>query len=131
MKKVEVLIVVDAASALSSRDLQSNVYLIDTNKYVGSGNEGQAELKTACSDGQIIVWRVVSVSPDNEVDITSFTGQMVNDHVCEPKEEGLSYDKFWEGRVEAQGQASTQQYSVVLSIDGSSMTFDPFLIISV
>ena len=48
MKKVEILMVVDAAAALASRDLQSNIYLVDTNKYVGSGNEGQAELKTAC-----------------------------------------------------------------------------------
>lgn len=45
MKKVEILMVVDAAAALASRDLQSNIYLIDTNKYMGSGNEGQAELK--------------------------------------------------------------------------------------
>lgn len=131
MKKIAVLIVVDAAAALSSRDLQSNVYLVDTNKYVGSGNEGQAELKTACNDGQLIYWRVVAVSPDNEVDITSFSGQMINDRICVPQEQGLSGDKFWEGRVEAQGQASTQQYSVVLSVDGSSMTFDPFLVISV
>lgn len=34
MKKVEILMVVDAAAALASRDLQSNIYLIDTNKYM-------------------------------------------------------------------------------------------------
>ncbi|EKF9615121.1 hypothetical protein O1C76_002235, partial [Vibrio cholerae] len=82
MKKVEILMVVDAAAALASRDLQSNIYLIDTNKYMGSGNEGQAELKTACKDGQLLCWRVVAISPDNEVDIVEFNGQMINDRVC-------------------------------------------------
>ncbi len=130
MKKVEILMVVDAAAALASRDLQSNIYLIDTNKYMGSGNEGQAELKTACKDGQLLCWRVVAISPDNEVDIVEFNGQMINDRVCIPTRQGLSGDEFWEGRVEAQGQASTQQYNATLSIDGSRLTFDPFLVIS-
>ncbi|CRZ79728.1 Uncharacterised protein [Vibrio cholerae] len=55
---------------------------------------------------------------------------MINDRVCIPTKQGLSGDEFWEGRVEAQGQASTQQYNATLSIDGSRLTFDPFLVIS-
>lgn len=77
MKTIEVLIVVDVEGALAGT-LQNNVYLVDTNKYMGSGDEGQVELKTACYDGQIIKWRVEAISADNEVNITSFTGQMVN-----------------------------------------------------
>ncbi|WP_448563972.1 alpha-pore-forming tripartite toxin MakABE regulator [Thalassotalea ganghwensis] len=131
MKKVEVLMVVDASAALASRDLQSNIYLVDTNKYMGSGNEGQAELKTACKDGQLICWRVVPISQDNEVSIVEFNGQMINDKVCVPQRQGMSGDYYWEARVEAQGQASTQQYNATLAIDGAQLTFDPYLVISV
>ncbi|WP_419834812.1 alpha-pore-forming tripartite toxin MakABE regulator [Endozoicomonas atrinae] len=127
MKRIEVLIAVDASAALASNDLQSNVYLIDTNKYMGSGNEGQAELKTACQDGQLICWRVVPISQDNEVSISGFTGQMIDDGVCTPEKQGIDGDIYWEGRVEARGTTGTQQYSAVLVIDGKSMTFDPYL----
>lgn len=127
MKTIQVLIVVDGSAALASNDLQSNVYLVDTNKYMGSGNEGQAELKTACQDGQLICWRVVSISQDNEVSINNFTGQMINDSVCVPQKQGIEGDIYWEGRVEARGTTGTQQYSTVLVIDGKSMTFDPYL----
>lgn len=127
MKTIQVLIVVDASAALASNDLQSNVYLVDTNKYMGSGNEGQAELKTACQDGQLICWRVVPISQDNEVSISDFTGQMIDDSVCVPQRQGIEGDVYWEARVEARGITGTQQYSTVLVIDGKSMTFDPYL----
>ncbi len=130
MKKVEILIIVDASAALASRDLQSNIYLVDTNKYMGSGNEGQAELQTACQDGQLLSWRVVSISPDNEVSIVSFAGQMITDRVCVPQKMGISEDCYWEGQVEAQGQAGTQQYNATLAIDGAQLTFDPYLTIT-
>ncbi|MDD7805162.1 MAG: hypothetical protein PUP46_06310 [Endozoicomonas sp. (ex Botrylloides leachii)] len=127
MKTIQVLIVVDGSAALASNDLQSNVYLVDTNKYMGSGNEGQAELKTACLDGQLICWRVVPISQDTEVSISKFTGQMIDDSFCVPQKQGIEGDIYWEGRVESRGKSGMQQYSTVLIIDGKSMTFDPFL----
>jgi len=36
----------------------------------------------------------------------------------------------WEGRVQAAGQGTTQQYSVILSMSGKPMSFDPFLVIA-
>ena len=129
MKAIEVLIVVDTLGALAG-SLQDNVYLVDTNKYMGSGNEGQVELKTACKDGQIIKWRVEAISPDNDVNITQFTGQIINQKVCVPQKQGLAGDVYWEGRVETQGSTGNYQYSVVLSIDGRSATFDPYLVVS-
>lgn len=129
MKNVDVLIVVDTLGAMASSDLQSNVYLVDTNKYFGSGSEGQAELKTACQDGQIIRWRVSPVSPENDVNITGFTGQMVTEKVCTPTKQGITGEFFWEGRVESQGATGNYQYSATLSIDGKAMTFDPFLVV--
>ncbi|MBO8134137.1 MULTISPECIES: alpha-pore-forming tripartite toxin MakABE regulator [Dickeya] len=130
MNEIDVLIVVDAEGALASGNLGSNVYLIDTNKYIGSGNEGQEELKTACQDGQVINWHVTGVSLSSDVSIISFTGQMVNDKVCVPAAVNSVNGTYWQGRVEAQGTTGSQQYSVVLGLDGRSMTFDPFIVIS-
>jgi hypothetical protein len=127
MNTIDVLIVVDVEGALASNDLQDNVYLIDTNKYVGSGNEGQAELKTVCQDTQPISWSVVPVSPANDVDIVQFTGRMVNDKICVPKQYTMPGGTYWQGVVEAQGMTGEQQYSVVLTMDGRQMSFDPFL----
>ncbi|ASN86886.1 alpha-pore-forming tripartite toxin MakABE regulator [Pectobacterium versatile] len=130
MNEIDVLIVVDAENALASNNLGSNVYLIDTNKYMGSGNEGQEELKTSCHDGQVINWHVTGVSLSSDVSILSFTGQMVNDKVCVPVAVNSINGTYWQGRVEAQGTTGGQQYSVVLELDGRSMTFDPFIEIS-
>jgi len=129
MNTVDVLIVVDVEGALAGT-LQDNVYLIDTNKHVGSGNEGQAELMTACHDGQLITWNVTPVSPSSDVEITGFTGQMIDDKVCVPRQYSNPDGSYWEGRVEAQGTTGQQQYSVLLTMDGRQMTFDPFLEIS-
>ena len=131
MNVVDVLIVVDVVGALASGNLTQNVYLVDTNKYVGSGSEGQAELKTSIKDGQVLRWSVVPVSPSTDVEIVGFVGQMVNDKVCVPKKVETVEGAFWEGRVESRGEAKTEQYSAKLSMDGKEMEFDPFLEIKV
>lgn len=124
MENVEVLIVVDGADAISHSDLQNNVYLVDTNKYLGSSGEGTNELCTECQDGQTIRWRVEPISEGNKVSITQFSGQIINEHVCQPAPTG----DIWEGRVDTQGKRPGRyQYSVTLNIDGKSLTFDPFL----
>lgn len=129
MKNIDVVIIVDTEGATASGDLQSNVYLVDTNKYFGSGAEGQAELRTACQDGQFVKWRVEAVSPSSDVGIVGFSGQIIDQKVCQPQKQGMEGDIFWEGRVETQGETGTYQYSTVLSIDGRQMTFDPFLVV--
>lgn len=120
---------VDAAAALASNDLQNNVYLIDNQKSQGSRNEGQAELSTECQDGQSIRWRVEAISPDNKVDIQGFSGQIINQNVCNPQKTGINGDVFWEGTVETKGAKATYQYSTTLSIDNKAMTFDPFIVV--
>lgn len=131
MKQIDILMVVDTEGALASGDLTSNIYLVDTNKYVGSGSEGQAELRTACKDGQILNWRVTAINPGNDVEIQSFSGQMVTGNFCKPVQQGIEGEEYWEGRVEVQGVAQTIQYNATLTIDGKAMTFDPYLIVSV
>lgn len=127
MKSIDILVVVDTLGATASGNLQSNVYLIDTNKYLGSWNEGQCELHTICYDNQIIKWRVTPVSPENDVDIVGFTGQMIDQKICVPQKQGITQDIYWEGIVETRGDVGRYQYSMVLTIDGKRMTFDPFL----
>jgi hypothetical protein len=130
MKEIDILIVVDAMGALSSNDLGSNVYLIDTNKYFGSGGEGQEELQTACKNGQVINWRVSSISPSNDVEITGFTGQIIDQKICQPVQQGINQDIYWVGEVQTQGSTGNYQYSVTLTLDGRQMQFDPFLKVS-
>jgi hypothetical protein len=126
---IHVLIVVDVEGALAG-SLSNNVYLVDTNKHLGSGNEGQTELKTVCSDGQLIVWDVTPISPSNEVEISRFTGQMIETKKCVPQKVSATGDTYWQGRVESQGSTGSQQYSVVLNMDGKEMTFDPYIMIT-
>lgn len=129
MGVVSVLIVVDVEAALA-QGLGTNVYLVDTNKYVGSGNEGQAELLTACTNGDTINWTVAPVAPETSVSIQNFTGQMVNDGICTPQQVNAPGGIYWSGVVQAQRVTGQQQYSVTLLADGESLTFDPFLEIS-
>ncbi len=132
MNSISVLMVADCLNAVASGNLQSNIYLVDTNKHFGSGAEGQAELSTACKDGQVINWSVVPVDPNSNVALTGFTGDMVNSGVCTPKPSLGPEGTIYQGRVEAKGVANSHlQYSAILEIDGKPMSFDPFLNISV
>lgn len=128
MKKIKVLIVVDADGALASNNLVDNVYIIDTNKFLGSWNEGQCDLHTVCQDQQNISWAVVGLSEDDDVSITGFSGAMVTEKVCIPQKVGMSSDISWEGRIETQGSRGRYAYTVSLSIDGSTpMSFSPYI----
>ncbi|NQV26837.1 MAG: hypothetical protein HQ518_21005, partial [Rhodopirellula sp.] len=51
MATVNVLVAVDVEGALSSGSLGANTYMVDTNKYMGSGAEGTDELKTSLNIG--------------------------------------------------------------------------------
>lgn len=125
MNTIKIIIIVDALGTATSGSLLNNVYLIDTEKYLGSWNEGQCDLHTLTEDGQIIKWAVAAVSSDNQVAITGFSGQIIDQKVCVPSQQGISGDIFWEGMVEA--QPGRYSYSVSLSIDGQSFSFDPYL----
>jgi len=130
LNQVSVLIVVDVEGALTS-GLPSNLYMVDTTGYLGRVGQGTDELQTNCSDGQVINWSVVPVDPNTNITITGFTGQMVNDRVCNPRLIDAPDGPYWSGRVEAQGQPGRQQYSVALAANNTALPpFDPFLQIS-
>ena len=101
--------------------------MVDTNKYLGSWKEGTDQLHTVCQDGQLLNWNICAISPDNNVNITSFSGQMVSQNICNPSQQGMEGEKYWAARVETQGAFNSYPYSITVSIDGSSMNFSPFL----
>jgi len=126
--QINVLIVVDVEGALASGNLDSNVYLVDTNKFFGSYGEGQEELVTSCTDGQIIIWSVTPINPGDDAEITGFTGQIISSGICKPQQiTPVPGVVAWSGRVESQGATAQYQYSCTLSFDGKQMSFDPFL----
>ena len=124
MKKIEILIVIDSAGALASGNLENNVYMVDTNQWLGSWNEGQCNLHTLCADQQLLCWRVEAISEDSEVSIADFNGTMIQDRVCVPRQAG---DGSWEGRVETQGGFGRYSYTATLAIDGNQLSFTPYV----
>ena len=128
MKTISVLIAVDVEGALAGI-LQSNVYLIDTNKYAGSGNEGQANLKTVCNNGDVINWRVVPIAPSSDVIIDHFSGTMVTEKYCIPQKVVIPAGEYWSGQLQTQGFIGDVKYNIFLNMHGNVQSFNPYLVI--
>lgn len=127
MKTINILIVIDASGALSSGSLMDNVYLVDTNKYLGSWHQGTNNLHTVCQDGQLLTWKVKAICPDSDVSITRFSGELISEQICNPTEQSSSEDKFWQGRIETRGRFESYQYKITISIDGATMDFSSYV----
>lgn len=81
MSTVDVLMMVDVEGALASGNLSENIYLVDTNGYLGSYNEGQDELSTKLHNGDTVVWSVAPIDPGTNATIASFSGTAVSDQI--------------------------------------------------
>jgi hypothetical protein len=133
-QNIDILVVVNA---LASSNLGDNVYLIDSNKYCGSGHEGQNELYTNCVAGQTINWRVVDVSQSASISITKFTDRgdgMITKNECIPAKKNVgAVNEYWSGMVNAVTPTPTPQkpanfqYTMEITINGKALSFDPFL----
>lgn len=132
MKTVYVLIVVDVEGALTSNDLAQNVYMMDNQKYLGSGFEGTSELMTSLASGDAIVWTVRSVDPGNPVTLSALNGQAIKEKIVTPVRDPLSQQSLTSLFQPPGGAASgtTYQYDITLLFEGKSMTFDPFLVVA-
>jgi hypothetical protein len=124
---ISVLIVVDAADALASRNLMNNTYLVDTNRYLGSWVEGTDDLHTVCQDGQVIDWSIMAVNPSSGVSIKGFSGPMVSNNICTPVARSAGSDKVWSGRVDSHGGLASYPYSVIVSVEGIPMPLSPYI----
>ncbi len=127
MNKIYVLIAVDAEGALSSKSLTNNVYMVDTNKYIGSWQQGQSDLHTVVQDGQVVVWYAVGVNPGNAVAVSGFSGQMLRAKVCVPRESITLGNGAWGGQVETRGSVGNFPYTVSMSIGSETLTFSAHL----
>lgn len=132
MSEVNVLVAVDVEGALASGDLGANVYMVDTNKYAGSGSEGTDELKTSLNIGDAIAWTVAPIDPGTNVSINGFAGDAVSSDVITPVPDPLSAQSYL-SKFSAPGKTpagTSYQYTMTLSFEGTTMTFDPFLVVS-
>ena len=127
MNRVDILITVDVVGALAANTLQGYVYLVDTNKYLGSWQEGQSTLNTVCQDGQVFTWSIASVDPGSAVDIGGFSGPMVDGRICVPAQDPIAGNTVWNGRVETQGAYASYPYSVTVAMGATSLAFSAFL----
>lgn len=123
MNRVDILIVVDVIGALSAGTLQDNVYLVDTNNYLGSWQEGQSTLNTVCQDGQALTWSITPVDPATQVSISGFSGPMVDGKVCQPAQDPFAGNSVWNGVVETQGAFASYAYTVSVVMNARTMTF--------
>lgn len=133
MSTVNVLIAIDVGLALSQQNLNSCVYMVDTNGYIGSNGEGGSELQTTCVNGQTIIWTAVSIDPNLPVTISGFSSNNDGNYppaypsMISPQRYPESGGTVWGGTV---NQANNNaQYSVSLAVgdNGTPMSFDPFI----
>jgi len=131
MATVNVLMMVDVEGALASGNLNSNIYLVDSNKYLGSYSEGKTELVTKLNTGDIIIWSVTAIDPGANVSITNFSGQAIDKQYIAPVANPLTVG-VWESKFQPPGGSVGQsyQYNATLKFNGAhEMTFDPFLVV--
>ncbi|MYM94138.1 hypothetical protein [Duganella vulcania] len=131
MPTVNILIAIDVGQALSQQNLDNCVYMMDTNRYLGSNGAGNDELHTVCLNGQRLVWTVVSIDPNLPVAIGGFSSNghypAAYPNMINPKSVADTSGTVWGANV---NEANTNaQYSVNLLVgdDNTPMSFDPFI----
>ena len=127
MNDVSALIVIDTDGALASGSAIENAYLVDSQGYLGSWQEGTDTLHTVCQDGETVKWTAVPVSPSGSVTISAFSGDMVAQRICTPVADGPVGDQYWYARVEAQGRFASFAYTLTLSVNGRAMSLNSYL----
>lgn len=122
MNRIDILIVVDVTGALAAGTLQGYVYLMDSNHYLGSWQEGQSSLETVCQDGQALTWSAAPVEPGSQINIAGFTGAMVSSGVCTPTQDPFLGNTVWNGLLETRGSYAAYPYTLSLSMGGHAMS---------
>jgi hypothetical protein len=130
MAAVEVLIAVDVAGALSSGNLNQNLYMMDTSGYLSAAGEGTNELQTRVTNGEIVTWSVRPIDPATNVTVQSWGGTAVANGNIVPAFDQTT--NSWSAQfTPTPPYASNQsyQYNAVLQFNGQeTLGFDPFLV---
>ncbi|MEC5159744.1 hypothetical protein ACFDR9_005675 [Janthinobacterium sp. CG_23.3] len=125
MTTINVLVAVNVGMAISTGNLSQYVFMVDTTGYSGNGNEGGNELLTTCTNGDTVIWNVVSIDPSENVAILGFSGAAIP-NMINPGQYPQYAGTVWGGRVNSAG--SEIQYSLELLLEGNvQQSFDPFL----
>ncbi len=131
MANVDILIAVDVAGALSANTLSGYLYMVDTNKFLGSYQQGSNELVTKLNDGDHIVWRVIGIDPATSLTIKSFSGTAISGGNIMSLFNNPSYNPagcVWEANFHAPSSQNKVQYSMTLQFQGGkTLDFDPYL----
>jgi hypothetical protein len=129
--QINVLVVVNVGKALQEGTLLNNLWLFDTNPNNLSQNEANAELQTACTVGDDIVWSVTSIDPDLPLSIFGFTGTAVTSDPPVIAPYSIEPDKTqWKASVNAATHSDPKhkgQYNMTLVVGSTSMSFDPYI----
>lgn len=127
VNRIDILVAVDSESALSVGTLQDCVYLVDSNNYLGSWQEGQSQLHTVCQDGQLLNWSAIGIDPSSEVSISGFSGPSVDSKLCVPRAASIGGESVWSGQVQSQGQFNSFSYTITIALGTKNLTFDAYL----
>ena|SRR5690606_851367 len=127
MRTINILVIVDSEGAIASGNLKENTYIVDTNGYVGSWNEGTSSLVTVCQDGQQLSWGITSINPGNQTDIIGFSGPLINTKIAHPIKQGIEGVETWQSKVQTRGDIGAYKYTINLSLDGKNMSFDAYI----
>jgi len=136
MATINILVVVDVEGATSSGNLASNVWMIDTGKYLGTVEAGN-ELITYANNGDKLQWSLAAVDPGTNLAFapysanppSPFSGQAVPANI-NPQPVPLTNNTQYIAQFSVPGgtKAGAQyQYRMTLAMDGKNYTFDPFL----
>lgn len=126
MATVDVLVVVDVDGALASNNLGNNLYMVDTNKFLGSFQEGGPELVTMLDSGDRVTWSVTPIDPATNVKIHGFSGQAVGTNITPAQQPDESWTSIFSAAPPTPG--SKFQYTMTLVFDNNEqMNFDPYL----
>jgi hypothetical protein len=124
MNTIYITVAVDTVGALAADSLEDYVYMVDSNKYLGSWQEGASQLNTVCQNGQIIVWSAQPLNAGNSVEISGLTASMVDQKICVPKMDIMSGVGSWAGRVETQGSYGSYVYTLSLNLGARKLSFN-------
>jgi hypothetical protein len=129
MTQINVLVAVDVGHALTlgaNANVGQYVFMEDTTGSMSSGQGGN-ELTTTCTNGDTIVWQVVSIDPTLTISILSFSGAAIGPTaMINPAPYPQYQGTVWGGHVNLPG--TNVQYSLNLLLNGSVHAwFDPFL----
>lgn len=131
MATINIMIPVDVETAQATASngvITSGLYMIDTTGYSGTAEAGN-ELNTPCAPGDVLVWTIYPINPDDNIVITGFTGQCVDQQIFQnlhltTTAAGVQY---WTCVINNGAVPQSYQYTLTISMSKKPYSYDPFV----